>query len=121
MKLKLHKIAVLGLIIPVFLSAIFCCCLTDNLRAQEPEPACHSTNHQSETPQGTDDCACDRSMAVIQNGAVMDIAVVQAVFPAVGHQAPDRLEPVVLETAGHSPPLMLDTFPLYIKHSILRI
>lgn len=122
MKLKLHKFAVLGLVIPVFLSAIFCCCLTDSLHAQEPVPSCHSANHKSETPQHTDECGCDRTMAIIQAGSAMDIAVVkEAAFPAIVHEAPDRLELVLLDTAGHSPPVILGPFPLYIKYSVLRI
>lgn len=121
MKLELHKYAVLGLVIPVFLSAIFCCCLTDSLHAQQPEPSCHSTNHQSAAHQNTDDCGCDRTMAILQDGAVMDIAVVKTSIPAILHEIHDLLEPAVFETTAFSPPVVLDTSALYIKHSILRI
>lgn len=121
MKFKLPKFAVLGLVIPVFFSALFCCCLTDSLHAQEPEPSCHSTNHKNTTSQNAGDCVCDRSMAVIQNGAVMDMAVVKTVFPAVALQIHETLYAPVFERATQAPPVIYDTSPLYIKHSVLRI
>ena len=122
MKLKLPKFAVLGLVIPVFFSAIFCCCLTDSLHAQEPEPSCHSTNHQSATHQNANDCgSCDRTMAVNQGGAVMDIAVAQTVTQAIVHQTYNLFELAAVETAEQPLPLVYDTSPLYAKYSVLRL
>jgi len=105
----------------VFFSAIFCCCLTDFAQAVEPVPSCHQTEHETDTSQHTEECDCDQSLAIIKKEAVLNSLLIDAIAFDIKLQTKSRIyfSPVV--AVFQAPPLVYDTAPLYIKHSILRI
>ena len=128
---KIVKLIVLLSLIPLFLFAPFlCCCFTPNAStAVEDVPACHQHQGRAGTAtpvsshQHKDDCQCPALKAVslltTNNPAIESNFVQNIVVPemlAVGNtfvtQVAFSLSPV---------PPFLNTHPLYLQYSSLRI
>ena len=120
MKFKHQKITILALIIAVFISAIFCCCLTDFAQAAEPAPSCHQTNDH-DTSQNSDECDCNQFFAITKKDVTKVKSLVKAALSGIVQKAINQYYDGAFVTTYQTPPQVYVTSPLYIKHSILRI
>jgi len=121
MKINVKKISILALMTLFFISAILCCCFTKKVQAEEPTPSCHQTTHESEPSDSAKDCDCDQSLATVKEAKFLKDSLSQFATVSLDQLSAHSSTIFAKVDAYHSPPLVTDTSPLYIKHSILRI
>lgn len=121
MKLNFKKLTILGLVTAVFFYGVFCCCFNNIAEAEEPVPSCHQTTHDTESSQNTEECECDEALAVIEKESHKINPLEVGSLLGIDCQIGSEIYLPIVKIANHDPPVIYDTTPLYIKHSILRI
>ncbi len=120
MKKMMKKFFVVSILASFVFTGLFCCCIEDVVQAKEELPPCHQTSSTDDSHDSTD-CECDLTMAVLQNNVKSDQHVLaQSVFIPQNIEL-TKLSVVADIEAYQAPPLIYNSTPLYIKHSILRI
>lgn len=121
MKFNIKKLSILGLAGVFIVSAMLCCCFTNQVEAKEPVPSCHQTAQDSDSSNKTEECECDQSFATLKEYTQTKDALQQIATISLD-QLHSRNFYISSEVdAYQAPPLIYDTSPLYIKHSILRV
>ncbi len=123
MKFYLKKFVFCLLIVTVFLSGVFCCCVTDFAQADTEEilPPCYQAAHADEPAQSADECDCDNELAVLEKKPVEFDNIQSAVILTAANELPYQVLSTHLIYDYHPPPDIHGGPPIYIKHSILRI
>ena len=97
--------------------------MPDSAHAQEAVPECHKTSHESNSTQdhNTEDCDCPviTSITIEKTNSNFNLTKLAFNLVPISYHEYDSFTPTVL--AYQAPPIIYDTSPLYIKHSILRI
>ena len=121
MKLNFKKLSILGIVGIFMYSTVLCCCFTKTVEAEEPTPSCHQTTHESDSSQSTKECDCDHSMTIAQKATFLKNSLLQVSTITLDQLFSDYSTISAKVDGYQAPPLIYDTSPLYIKHSILRI
>jgi len=123
MRGKFKNIIVLGLIFTFASASIFCCCIPDTAQASESVPECHQTSHQTHDSRNhnSEDCDCPNviSITIEKTNTHFELAKIAYGLIPTSYQEDTSFAPKII--AYQAPPIVYDTSPLYIKHSILRI
>jgi len=121
MKRNLKKLSILGIVGIFLLSTVLCCCFTTTVEAEEPTPSCHQTTHESESSNSAKECNCDHSMTIAQKATFLKNSLLQVSTIPLDQHFSDYSTISAKVDVYQAPPLVYDTSPLYIKHSVLRI
>ncbi len=121
MRTNFKKLTIFSIILTILFAATFCCCLTGSSQAAESIPACHQSMDDNDASQNSDECNCNQSLAVLEknvdNFNVLKVVSLLDIEKQVGQE----FNGMRLIAKNHPPPMIYDTSPLYIKHTILRI
>ena len=121
MKINLKKLSIFGLVAVFLISAFLCCCFTNTVEAQEPTPSCHQTTHGEQPSQETNECECDQTLATFKEATFLKNLLMQVTYVSVADFSNNIFYVVSEINAYQAPPMVYETSPLYIKHSILRV
>ena len=120
MMLNLKKLTIFGIVASVFFSGIFCCCFSNTAQAEESVPSCHQT-HETESSKNTEDCECDQTLAILEKESFKINPIEIVTLVSIKNQTGNETYFPIIKITNHDPPIIYDTIPLYIKHSVLRI
>lgn len=122
MKKGLKSLIISGIVFTLFFSSIFCCCLTENVHAEEQIPACHQTSQETNEPHDSDDCACRQAFTVPVYQKIEVSPWTQDVFQMAYDLKKETLSILQYSVAYQAPPkIVTDTFPIYLRNSNLRL
>lgn len=121
MKRNWQKLACLVLMLTFSVAAVMCCCLPKTLEAKEEQMSCHQSSESHEPTQETDECSCDDTLAILTEKVDSKIDLLSKAMLVSNAPLSDSILQISFKTADHPPPIIIDTSPLYIKNSILRI
>ena len=102
-------------------AAVMCCCMPETVQAKEEMPSCHQTAESNEPTQKADECSCDDTLAVLIEKVDSKIDLSDKTAIIINTPLSESISQISFKTVEHSPPPIIDTSPLYIKNSILRI
>ena len=124
MNKKFKNIVVLVLAFAFVSASVFCCCISDTAQASEAIPECHQTDHKthdSSQDHNSEDCDCFNIISITIEKANSHFELTKTLFGLVPPSYLEYILFVPTTIAYQAPPIVYDTLPLYIKHSILRI
>jgi len=136
MKNLSRKIAIAFVILPVFLSTLFCCCLSMIMKANALSSPCHQeqANHADQFPchkdnsSGNKFCSCEHAAAITKH----QIAETANIINMASHESTISLLAIhaaqgLFSSAQHflaylSPAKIIDnSIPLYLLDRVLRL